>query len=84
MRFRGTYGAPIGYLADLVTGDKETLPSYIADMTFTGALEWLGQRLEPAELRLFEPQGPVPADQALGILARPARWACASVVSQAI
>lgn len=41
MRFRGTYGAPLGYFADLVTGDKETLPSYISDITFTGALEWL-------------------------------------------
>lgn len=41
MRFRGTYGAPLGYFADLVTGEKETLPSYVADITFTGALEWL-------------------------------------------
>ena len=41
MRFRGTYGAPIGYFADLVTGEQETLPSYISDITFTGALEWL-------------------------------------------
>ena len=41
MRFRGTYGAPLGFFADLVTGDQETLPSYISDITFTGALEWL-------------------------------------------
>ncbi|MCC6467086.1 MAG: tetratricopeptide repeat protein [Alphaproteobacteria bacterium] len=41
MRFRGTYGAPLGFFSDLVTGDKEALPSFIADITFTGALEWL-------------------------------------------
>lgn len=41
MRFRGTYGAPLGYFAGLVTDDKEALPDYIADITFTGALEWL-------------------------------------------
>lgn len=41
MRLRGTYGAPLGYFADTVSGDKGTLPSYIADITFTGALEWL-------------------------------------------
>lgn len=41
MRYRATYGAPLGFFADLVTGEQETLPSYIADITFTGALEWL-------------------------------------------
>lgn len=41
MRYRGTYGAPLGYFAQLVTGEKEALPSYVADITFTGALEWL-------------------------------------------
>jgi tetratricopeptide (TPR) repeat protein len=40
MRFRGTYGAPLGFFADLVAG-PEALPRYIADITFTGALEWL-------------------------------------------
>jgi Flp pilus assembly protein TadD len=40
MRFRGTYGAPLGFFAGLVAG-PEALPSYIADITFTGALEWL-------------------------------------------
>jgi tetratricopeptide (TPR) repeat protein len=41
MRLRGTYGAPLGFFADLTTGDAGTLPDYIADITFTGALEWL-------------------------------------------
>lgn len=41
MRFRGTYGAPLGFFADTISGDKGTLPSYVADITFTGALEWL-------------------------------------------
>ncbi len=40
-RVRGTYGAPIGFFADLATGDAGTLPDYISDITFTGALEWL-------------------------------------------
>ncbi|MGQ0677087.1 MAG: hypothetical protein ACT4N4_13510, partial [Rhodospirillales bacterium] len=41
MRLRGTYGAPLGFFADLVTGDGGSLPEYVADITFTGALEWL-------------------------------------------
>jgi tetratricopeptide (TPR) repeat protein len=41
MRLRGTYGAPLGFFADLVSGDQGTLPDYIADITFTGALQWL-------------------------------------------
>jgi hypothetical protein len=41
MRWRGTYGAPLGFFADLASGDAGTLPDYIADITFTGAVEWL-------------------------------------------
>jgi len=41
MRLRATYGAPIGFFADLTSGDQGTLPDYIADITFTGALQWL-------------------------------------------
>ena len=40
MRYRGTYGAPIGFFAGLVAG-PEALPDFVADITFTGALEWL-------------------------------------------
>ena len=40
LRVRGTYGAPLGFFAGLIDS-PDALPSYFADITFTGALEWL-------------------------------------------
>jgi len=40
IRVRGTYGAPLGFFAGLIDS-PDALPSYIADITFTGAVEWL-------------------------------------------